>query len=71
MWTRLRTHDGKASARDKWWVQQIQAQLGVRVDGYFGPSTRNAVIAWSKARGYTKNLGFVDFAKARRMGLPV
>lgn len=71
MWTRLRTHDGNASARDKWWVQQIQAQLGVKVDGYFGAKTRDAVIAWSKARGYTKNLGFVDFAKARRMGLPV
>lgn len=70
-WTKVRTHDGRANARDKWWVQQIQAQLGVPVDGYFGPKTKAAVQAWKIKRGYTSRLQLVDRDTAKRMGLPV
>jgi hypothetical protein len=66
-WT---VHDGKANARDTWWVKMIQAQLGVTQSGWFGPQTHAAVKKWQAARGLSQT-GRLTKAQAQRMGLPV
>lgn len=47
-----RSHSG-VRARDEVGVQQIQAEVGVAVDGRFGPATERAVKAWQAAHGLT------------------
>jgi murein DD-endopeptidase MepM/ murein hydrolase activator NlpD len=69
--SRWKVLDGKANARDTWWVKMIQAQLGVKQTGYFGPVTAAAVKKWNLAHGYTTQPTVVNYTRARRMGLPV
>lgn len=49
-------------------VRAIQAALGIRVDGAFGPKTREAVIAFQRRHGLAAD-GIVGPVTARAMGL--
>ena len=48
----LWSHSG-VRGRDNVAVQQIQAEVGVTIDGRFGPATERAVKAWQAAHGLT------------------